>query len=249
MPSHTPNQPPLVGITTDLVDHRGSPRAQANMTYADAVHRAGGLAVLLLPDPDQIAQHAALCDAIVLTGGDDPRTEPFGEPSHPAITPVHPARQAYETALLEHLAAHAPDLPVLGICLGMQMMALVARGRLDQHLPDTHADADAHWDHEHRIVPEPADAPCALPAGTVWSRHRQAIDDPGALTVLARAPDSTIEAVADPARLCYLGVQWHPERTADDALGQCLFDQLIGASRPDTGVVGSPQITPTPASP
>lgn len=231
MPNDTHPRLPLVGITTDLADHRGSPRAQANMTYADAVHRAGGLAVLLPPDPCQIVQHAALCDAIVLTGGDDPRTEPFGEPSHPAITPVHPTRQAYETALLEYLSAHRPDLPVLGVCLGMQMMALVAGGHLNQHLPDTHADADSHWDHEHAILPEPSSGPLTLSAGTVWSRHRQAIDDPGALTVLARAPDSTIEAVADPARPCYLGVQWHPERTADESLGQALFDTLVGSLR------------------
>ena len=64
-------------------------------------------------------------------GGDDPRTEPFGEPTHPKATPVEPERQAFETALLEELQRR-PGAPVLGVCLGMQMMALHAGGKLNQ---------------------------------------------------------------------------------------------------------------------
>lgn len=222
---------PLVGITTDLVEQGGSLRAQSHMTCANSVQQAGGLPVFLPPLPELLREALNRCDAIILTGGDDPRTEPFGEPTHPKTTPVHPQRQSFESALLTFLGDHAPDLPVLGICLGMQMMALQAGGRLNQHLPDTNPNADRHWDHEHPVTPDQAIDQCILPAGRIWSRHRQAIDDPGSLAILSRADDRVIEAVADPTRAFYLGVQWHPERSRNPALGQSLFDQLIEAAR------------------
>ena len=61
---------------------------------------------------------------------DDPATEPFGEPTHAAAKLISPARQRYEAALLRHLNNGAHDKPTLGVCLGMQMMALDAAGTL-----------------------------------------------------------------------------------------------------------------------
>ena len=65
--------------------------------------------------------------------------------------------------------------------------------------------------------------------GTVHSRHRQAISDPGSLEVLATSPDGLIEAVGDQRRPFYIGVQWHPERTQCAPLGSDLFKQLIAS--------------------
>lgn len=138
---------------------------------------------------------------------------------------VSPSRQEYETILLRTLSTQRPDAPVLGVCLGMQMMSLAAGGRLNQHLPDTHPTHADHWDRDHAIVPTTH----ALPPGIVHSRHRQAISDPGSLSILATSPDGLIEAVGDPSRPFYLGVQWHPERTADHALGSELFRRLIAS--------------------
>jgi putative glutamine amidotransferase len=217
---------PLVGITTDLEPADGRPKAALRTAYARAVAAAGATPILLPPIPKAAGAHAALCNAFILSGGDDPRTEPFGRPTHPAATPVHEDRQNYETRLLRTLEQHHPDKPVLGVCLGMQMMALVAGGELDQHLPDTMTDAARHWDAEHPV------APCSglLSAGLVFSRHRQAVTDPGALRVQARADDGLIEAVSDPRRRFYLGVQWHPERTRFPGLGENLFAMLASAA-------------------
>ncbi len=225
-----PGPGPVVGITTDVEDASGRLRARASVAYADAIARAGGVPVLLAPDVDQVGAHLALCDALVLTGGDDPRTEPFGEPTHPRATPVHARRQAYETALLTRLSTDAPERPVLGVCLGMQMMALVAGGRLEQHMPDSIATSAEHvGDRVHRVVPTHG---AALAQGEVASHHRQCVTDAGSMRVIGIAHDGVVEAIDDPARPFYLGVQWHPERTAETALGQDLFDALVEACGP-----------------
>ena len=139
-------------------------------------------------------------------------------------------RQAFELALLHALAGDAAspggdssprDTPVLGVCLGMQLMALHAGGRLEQYLPDTLAShADHAGDRRHPLVFRVGDSVLRPPpaAATVISSHRQAIADAGRLRVVATAPDGTLEAVDDPARPFYIGVQWHPER-ADGGAG------------------------------
>lgn len=216
-----------MGITTDLLDHNNVERVAASRAYAARVTDAGGLPILLHPDELLVPDVLKRCDAFVLTGGDDPVTEPFGEPTHSEAVRVKPARQAFETALLHALESARPEAPVLGVCLGMQMMALIAGGRLDQHMPDSIGEdaARAHWNAEHAIGPEPG---CSLLAGgRSHSKHRQRIEDPGSLRVAARAHDGVIEAVYDPGRPFYLGVQWHPERTGEVTLGAALFERLL----------------------
>jgi putative glutamine amidotransferase len=220
---------PLVGITADLADGTSGPRVAAGLAYCRCVEQAGGLPVVLPPVPELATEHAVRCDAFVFIGGDDPRTEPFGEPTHPKATPVRPDRQAYETALLGVLRDELGSKPVLGVCLGMQMMALVAGGRLDQHMPETTPTHAAHKNALHPV--RPAAPHGVLRAGDVWSNHRQAVCDPGTLAVLARAPDDVIEAIGDPRRPFYLGVQWHPERTTDPVLGAGVFAALVAAAR------------------
>ncbi len=218
-----PTRPPIIGITCDLADGR----ARVRTTYAEAVARAGGVPLLLPPIPALAQAHAAMCDALVLTGGDDPIMEGFGVPTHPEAVRVDPVRQEYELALLGALAGHA-DKPTLGVCLGMQYMALAAGGTLDQHLPDTTpTHADHVGDRPHPVCPESD----ALQSGDVMSHHRQAVSAPGSLRVAARAHDGVIEGVVDPDRRFYLGVQWHPERTAHSSLGQGLFDRLAACAR------------------
>ena len=237
---------PIVGITTDLIEVNGTRRAAAAVAYALRVAESGGVPVLLPPLAARVGDYGRVCDAFVFTGGDDPRTEPFGEPTHPKTTPVHPERQASETALLRLLEAEYRDKPVLGVCLGMQMMALVAGGRLNQHMPETMPDAARHWGAEHEVVPvdggsgraeRPApSARVMIAAGVVHSHHRQCVTDSGRLVVLARSPDGVIEAVGDPGRRFYVGVQWHPERTDEPAVGVEVFRALVGASRPSAPV-------------
>jgi putative glutamine amidotransferase len=208
---------PVVGITCDVTDEMLDVRRM----YGRAVLRAGGVPVYLDPSVSLIREYLRVCDGFVLTGGDDPSMESFGEPTHPSATPIHADRQSFEMALIA--AADDQDRAVLGVCLGMQLMGLHARGALEQFLPDVLPTAHEHWNRVMHTIEG------SLGTGVVHSHHRQALRDAGTLDVVARAHDGVIEAVRDPARTWWVGVQWHPERTDDARLGQGLFDDLVRA--------------------
>lgn len=232
--------PVIVGLTCSLDEKDVKLRS----AYLRAVTAAGGVPILLAPPgppevcPDVrlreiVRAQLDLCDAVVLTGGPDARTERYGAATHPAAVPMHPDRQRYEEALLAAIDERR-SLPALGVCLGMQMMALHAGGELNQHMPDdtpTHSDHAA--DHIHTITPLQDTLLASLvsrsPGCGVASHHHQAVRSPGRLRVVARAHDGIIEAIDDPSRPFYLGVQWHPERTTSEALGVEVFRRLIAA--------------------
>ena len=220
--------PPLIGLTCDVYrDDQGRVRFRCPATYCAAVAGAGGVPVLLPADVALIPALLERCDGFLLTGGDDPAMEPFGAATHPRAELVDPQRQAFETALVQALAAR-PATPVLGVCLGMQMMALVAGATLHQHLPDVLGDAAATHagDRRHAVALQGEPRPIE-----VVSSHHQAVADAGTLAVVGRAPDGVVEAVANPARPLYLGVQWHPERGLDEPFSRGLFERLIAAAR------------------
>ncbi len=222
-----PPKRPLIAITADLMIRNGRPTAFSTMTYTRSVLDAGGVPVILPPTPEHLDDLIGRFDGFIFSGGDDPATEPFGAPTHPAAVRVLSERQAFETRLLQQLQ-NQPEIPVLGICLGMQMMGLVAGGTLNQHLPETHTTHSDHWEGEHEI--RSADG-SVLPSGITYSKHRQAMQDAGSMRVLASAHDGVIEAIDDPNRRFYLGVQWHPERTDNAPLGQSIIDKLVRAAR------------------
>lgn len=216
------NGRPLIGITADVVEER----YLLSRHYVRMVGEAGGTAVILPADRDAISTYLDRCDGFLLSGGDDPDMSPWGLPTHPKAKPIDPGRQAFELALLDALGLD--PRPVLGVCLGMQLMALHAGGRLDQHLPDTLTSAADHWDRTEHAVAGP------LGRGLVHSHHRQAVTDAGRMRVVARAHDGVVEAVdlpPDDGRPLYLGVQWHPERTADEHLGHGIVRRLIDSAR------------------
>jgi putative glutamine amidotransferase len=212
---------PLIGITADA----NAEKYLVGRAYAAMVTQAGGAPLILPCIRECVADYLRIADGIILTGGDDPVTTHWGIPMHPKATPVDPERQVFELALLEALKP-LREKPVLGVCLGMQMMGLHAGGTLDQHLPDTLPTADLHWNKcNHEIIGE-------LGGGAVHSHHRQALTDPGRhMKVIATSPDGVIEAIRHDDRPFYLGVQWHPERTSDAQLGLGLIQKLIDAAR------------------
>lgn len=219
---------PVILIATGLEGDR----ARVRREYAQRVWEAGGLPVLAGPPASQVDDFARAqltrAEGLILTGGDDPATEAFGERTHPAAAVEHPDRQAFDEALLRE--AGARDMPTLGVCLGMQMMALLAGGSLDQHLPEvieSHADHGQNRTHEVR----PGVRPEVVGLGWVSSYHHQAVRDAGRMRVVARAHDGVIEAIDDPTRRFWLGVQWHPERTEYAPLGSDLFARLVRAAR------------------
>ncbi|MAG55185.1 MAG: hypothetical protein CMJ83_02735 [Planctomycetes bacterium] len=208
---------PVIGLTADLRDDCLTVGAD----YVRAIERAGGDS-MILPVGRGASALAERCDGVLFTGGRDPATEAFGQSTHPAARLMDPRRQESDLALLAQ--CYASDLPALGVCLGMQLMGLRAGARLEQHLDDVLDRPQLHTnDHVHLVEGTHL-------AGPVTSAHHQALATPGGLEVVARAPDGVIEAILDPSRRFWLGVQWHPERTADEDLGLGVVRRLVAAA-------------------
>ncbi len=218
-------QGPFIGIGADLArDEQARPRHQVRATYVDAVVRAGGIPVILPASAE--ARCAALdrLDGVVIVGGDDIDVRPFGVPLHPMARVMDPERQSAELAMLAALDAR-PAMPVLGICLGMQLMGVHRGATLIQHLDDRIPDAARHRDDRVHAVET------AIGRGSVASWHHQALADAPGFAEIGRADDGVLEAIRDDGRPFDLGVQWHPERTADPTLGDGVFRLLVQAAR------------------
>lgn len=236
---------PLIGITVDNQDNRAdSGTYESAIRYSSAVAQAGGLPILLPHEIDLAPEYTDRCDGLLLTGGADPVMEQFGCATDGRARRIDHRRQAFELALLKEVdrrhgqALHPKDtLPVLGVCLGMQLMALHRGATLDQYMPESMGPGSARThdnNNRHTLVFEHTDSALAPAAGTVVSSHRQRISDAGSLRVVARAEDGTIEAIDDPARPFYLGVQWHPERCDEPgsaALNRRLIQRFVASAR------------------
>jgi putative glutamine amidotransferase len=218
---------PVIGLCTALERAQWSVWDQDAVllprSYAQEVNRAGGLAVLLPPDPrvvEQPGEALELLDGLLLAGGADIDPASYGQTAHAETRDSVPERDAFEIALTR--AAIEADLPVLGICRGMQLINVALGGTLSQHLPE-------HLGHqEHRRVLGSFDgsdhdvevldgtlAMSVIGAGRhpTKSHHHQGVDRLGdGLRVSARSSlDQLVEAVELPQRSFVLGVQWHPE--------------------------------------
>jgi len=216
---------PIIGLTANLVrDVKGRLRHQVKGTYIDAVLRAGGTPLML---PAVAATRAAMLecvDGVIITGGDDIDTRPFGIPLHPQAQIMEGDRQAAEFAVLEALDSQ-PEKPVLGICLGMQLMGVHAGCSLIQHLHDIKPDADRHrFDNPHLVETE-------IGCGPVASWHHQALKESGPFEAIGWSDDGVLEAIRDSRKPFYVGVQWHPERTKDATMGDVIIARLIEAAR------------------
>jgi len=228
---------PVVGICTSLEPVRFGPwhevAAFSPYSYVQAVQRAGGLTLLLAPDLRVIDEPDALLDlldALMLAGGTDVDPFTYEQAPHPSTQAWVPERDAFELALARR--ALERDLPLLGVCRGMQVLNVARGGTLLQHLPDV-VDHDDHRrsvgtfagnDHDVALVPGSlAERAVGEALHPTKSHHHQGIDRLGdGLTVTGRAErDELPEAVEDPAKRFALGVQWHPE--ADEA------SRVIGA--------------------
>ena len=216
-----------------------SGRYEQPRAYADAVRDAGGLP-LPVPcgDPSLAGEYLALCDGLLVAGGDfDIPPERYGEVRRPGCGPSRPGRTAFEEAMAR--GALAAGMPVLGVCGGMQLLAVVRGGALHQHLPD-----DLGVSHEQ---PPPKDVPShavAVEPGSLLARlvgpeslqvnstHHQAVSRPGSgVKVTGRAPDGVVEAIELDGHPFALGVQWHPEALASrDPRQRAILRGLVQAA-------------------
>jgi putative glutamine amidotransferase len=224
---------PVIGIPTPVEHARWSRVWEADcaivaMSYIGAVQRAGGMALLLPPDahasadPGEFLDHL---DALLLAGGADLDPASYGAEPHPETAGQRPERDAFEIALVR--GAVARDLPVLGICRGMQILNVARGGTLHQHVPDLVGHEDhrrvpgAFGDHDVRLQQGSLAARASGSARVpTKSHHHQAIDALGnGLRVTGWSElDDLPEAIELPGVRFALGVQWHPEADEDSEL-------------------------------
>jgi putative glutamine amidotransferase len=245
----------VIGICTALVRaHWGvwkeRDAALLAVSYIAAIQRAGGLAVMIPPDggfadgPDQMLD---LLDGLILAGGNDIDPACYGAEAHPETLHIVPERDRSEFALTRRAVER--DIPVLGICRGMQLINVAFGGTLRQHLPDELGHE------EHRRTPgsfEGSDHDVRLTAGSLAARaageeihatkshHHQGVGTVGAgLEVTGVSTlDDLPEAVEAPGRRFVLGVQWHPEADERSRVVGALVE-AAGRCRAETAAAGN----------
>jgi putative glutamine amidotransferase len=222
---------PVIGITAYV--ERASwgrwvdvPGALVPHRYVRHVEDAGAIAVVIPPRPDAddgtALEIVDRLDGVILAGGVDVAPELYADERHASVQASRPDRDSSELAIAR--ATAEVDLPLLGICRGMQVMAVAAGGLLEQHVPDR----VGHHDHS----PAPAtygNHPIRTVAGTrlsgilgvevdVPSYHHQSVLRHPGYVASAWADDGTLEAMEDPDAFFRLAVQWHPEVGTDPRL-------------------------------
>jgi len=217
-----PDYRPLIGITPDVGSHPEEAGERAYMVrcnYIDAVVRSGAMAIILPYDIDLAAHYVAKIDGLLVTGGrfDLPPDWYGGAPASPASV-IKRDRSEAERAYIK--AALAIDLPVLGICNGMQLLGVMQGAPVIEHIPDEVPDAVDHMApdtvhqprHEIRFEPDSRlRRLVGAETAQVNSVHHQALRRAPGVQVAALAADGVIEAIEIPGHRFCVGLQWHPE--------------------------------------
>jgi putative glutamine amidotransferase len=213
--------------------------------YRQSVIHVGGDVRILEPSTSPAEALDGL-HGLLLTGGEDVSPSLYGESPHDKLGEVNPSRDAFEVALVTE--ARARNLPILGICRGIQVMNVAFGGSLVQDVPsEVPGSLDHQWavpQHEsyalaHEVWLEPDTLLARLmrerlsdaDSCDVNSRHHQAVKRVAqGFTVSATAPDGIIEAIEDPAARFCLGVQWHPENFWRTGEFRPLFEGFLDAA-------------------
>lgn len=199
--------------------------------YTLMLQAAGALALVLSPDevvdenPEQLI---GMLDGLLLAGGSDIDPGTYGAEPSAETTGTRPERDRFEIALVR--AAIERDMPVLGVCRGMQALNVACGGSLDQHVDnlEMHRHTPGAF-HDHEVELEPRSLAARSAGSTrlaVKSHHHQGVDRLGAgLVVSGKAPDGLIEAIELPESRFALGVLWHPEQDPGSGVIGALVQQ------------------------
>ena len=219
---------PLIGLSGVFEPQSGNVRV--HLRYMERILAHGGVPVLL-PTSTDIASVDAIVeklDGVLFTGGGDITPSYYGQQLETAEDQTEPVRDVFELALFK--ASLAKGLPMLGICRGMQLLAVACGAALAQRV-DGHSGGISHdIDINSGLLYEI----CGMRSDNVNSYHRQAVAEPSVdlpLVVCARASDGTIEAISHRSHPFCLGVPWHPERGVySDAVSAGIFSSFVSAS-------------------
>jgi putative glutamine amidotransferase len=250
---------PVIGICTAVARAnwgawKERDAALLAITYIEAIQRAGGLAVMIPPDgsfedgPDQMLD---LLDGLIMAGGNDIDPACYGAEAHPETLHIVPERDRSEFALARRAVER--DIPLLGICRGMQLINVAFGGTLRQHLPEElgheeHRRTPGSFegsDHDVRLTPGSLAARAAgEEIHATKSHHHQGVGTvgPGLEVTGISTLDDLPEAVEAPGRRFVLGVQWHPEADERSRVVAALVEQAR-AYRQETRAQGNGAVT------
>ena len=235
-------QRPLIGITMRL--ELSTRRFYLGRDYCEAIYASGGLPVHipLIPKSEHVGQVISRLDGVLLPGSDtDPDPALYDEDPHPHLGTVIPEKDA--TDLLVMAEAEKRNIPLFGICYGMQILNVFRGGSLIQDIPSQVENAINHQQgvprerNSHRIRIESGSLISGLTDSTgdisVNSHHHQAVRDLGKdLIATSRTTDGVIESIEDATGNPVFGVQWHPELSwQTDNLSKALFDHFVAICR------------------
>ncbi|MCY4402758.1 MAG: gamma-glutamyl-gamma-aminobutyrate hydrolase family protein [Candidatus Poribacteria bacterium] len=206
---------PKIGIP--VVDRDGNHMFK---NYITTIEEYGGEAHLLIRGCGNAKDFVSQIDGLLLPGGGDIHPDYFNQEWHPEIINVNEDRDELEISIFEE--AFNQDIPVFGICRGIQVMSVAMGGSLYQDIETeypqeavTHPSISAK-DSRHNIEIEPESVLGKIigeSAEEVNSAHHQAVDDIGeGFVVTARSEDGIVEAMENPSKQFMVGVQYHPER-------------------------------------
>jgi putative glutamine amidotransferase len=234
---------PLIGVCAAVEPAsfgvwKDEPATLLPLSYSRAIHGAGAMMAMLPPDRRAAEDPGELLDridALVLGGGADIDPDAQGVEAHSETVGTNPDRDRFEIALA--LEALDRGMPLLGVCRGMQILNVACGGTLDQHIPERlgheiHRPVPGSWaEHDVRIRPGSLVAEAAgTDRLTVKSHHHQGVDRIAKnLTPSAWATDDeSVEAIESGDGGFALGVLWHPEEDATDAIFPALVDRASG---------------------
>ena len=224
---------PVIGITGNY----GDQTCKLAEGYYQSVSQAGGIPVIIPPlsDTDAIINILDRIDGLLLSGGSDFNPLYCGEEPSPRLGGINSRRDLPELLITQ--LAYNRQLPMLGICRGIQTLAMALGGRVEQDISSLSSvkhsqDADRS-EPTHSVVVEPDSTLYNIyslqpPVASLFvnSFHHQAVSAPGEhFRVTAHSTDGIIEAIESSEFKSIMGVQWHPECLGDD--GQPLFQWLV----------------------
>lgn len=219
------------------VTSNGTRRAYIDSPYIDFLADLGvqPVPIAIMDSYEMLARSLTGLDGVLFTGGLDLNPVLWDEPLHDKTELVHPRRQKYDFDLYK--AVTARHLPIMGICLGLQVINICHHGSLYQHLPQSPGQVDHGREHHHTSHSLTLDRKSMLHDWigkeniSVMSGHHQGICRLGeGLLAAGVAEDGVIEAIERPGYPFLIAVQWHPEKEPENPVTRVLADNFLNAA-------------------